>query len=251
MTNLEGRVIRRRAAVDPPAGVRTDLAIIRAIADRLGEGARFASDDPRVVFDELRRASAGGAADYAGITWERIDRDQGVFWPCPSEDHPGTPRLFESRFPTPSGRARFFAVRHGPPAEEPDADYPLVLTTGRLLAQYQSGTQTRRIESLARIAPHPVVEMHPAIARPLGIEGGESVVVVTRRGRASFVARVTRDVRPDVLFVPFHWGGERSANLLTSPALDPSSRMPEFKVCAARLEAPPHVPPREGSATRS
>ncbi|HEX8794556.1 MAG TPA: molybdopterin oxidoreductase family protein [Polyangiaceae bacterium] len=251
MTNLEGRVIRRRVAVDPPAGVRTDLAIIRAIADAIGEGGRFPSDDPRAVFDELRRASAGGPADYAGITWDRIDRDRGVFWPCPSEDHPGTPRLFESRFPTPSGRARFFAVRHAAPAEEPDAEYPLVLTTGRLLAQYQSGTQTRRIESLVRVAPHPVVEMHPAVARPLGIEGGEEVTVVTRRGGASFVARVTRDVRPDVLFVPFHWGGDRCANLLTSPALDPSSRMPEFKVCAARLEVSTHVPPRGGSATRS
>lgn len=236
MTNLEGRVIRRRAVVDPPEGVRTDLAIVRAIAERLGEGRHFPSDDARVVFDELRRASAGGPADYAGITYERIEREQGVFWPCPSEDHPGTPRLFASRFPTPRGRARFFAVAHKGPAEEPDAEYPLVLTTGRLLAQYQSGTQTRRVESLTRLAPHPVVEMHPAVARPLGIESGEDVVVVTRRGRASFVARVTRDVRPDVLFVPFHWGGERCANRLTIPALDPSSRMPEFKVCAARIE---------------
>jgi len=237
MTNLEGRVLRRRAAIDPPDGVRTDLAIIRAIAERLGEGRHFPSDDARTIFDELRRASAGGPADYAGITYERIDREQGVFWPCPSEDHPGTPRLFETRFPTPSGRARFFPVHHQPPAEEPDAEYPLVLTTGRLLAQYQSGTQTRRIETLARLAPHPIVEMHPTVARPLGIEGGEDVEVVTRRGRASFVARVTHDVRPDVLFIPFHWGGDRCANRLTNPALDPSSRMPEFKVCAARIEA--------------
>lgn len=246
MTNLEGRVIRRRAATEPPAGVRTDLAIIRAIAERLGEGRHFASDDPRVVFDELRRASAGGPADYAGISYERIDREQGVFWPCPSEDHPGTPRLFESRFPTPSGRARFVAVQHGAPAEEPDAEYPLVLTTGRLLAQYQTGTQTRRVEALARLAPRPLVEMHPTVARPLGIESGQEVVVVTRRGRASFVARVTREVRPDVLFVPFHWGGDRSINRLTSPALDPSSRMPEFKVCAARIEAPPARQPVRG-----
>jgi assimilatory nitrate reductase catalytic subunit len=237
MTNLEGRVLRRRAAAAPPEGVRTDLAIVRALSERLGEGRHFPSDDPRAVFDELRRASAGGLADYAGITYERIDREQGVFWPCPSEDHPGTPRLFESRFPTPSGRARFFAVPHRPPAEEPDAAYPLVLTTGRLLAQYQSGTQTRRVEALARLAPHPVVEMHPAVARPLGLSSGDAVSVVTRRGRASFVARVTHDVLPDVLFVPFHWGDERSANRLTNPALDPSSRMPEFKVCAARLEA--------------
>lgn len=238
MTNLEGRVVRRRAAIEPPEGVRTDLAIVRGIAARLGEGRHFPSDDPRVVFDELRRASAGGPADYAGITYDRIDREQGVFWPCPSEGHPGTPRLFESRFPTPTGRARFVAVRHAAPAEEPDTEYPLVLTTGRLLAQYQSGTQTRRVEALARLAPHPIVEVHPTVARTLNVENGEEVVVVTRRGRASFVARVTHDVRPDVLFVPFHWGGERCANRLTIAALDPSSRMPEFKVCAARLEAP-------------
>jgi assimilatory nitrate reductase catalytic subunit len=248
MTNLEGRVLRRRAAVQPPEGVRPDLAIVRAIADRLGEGRHFPSDDPRLVFDELRRASAGGPADYAGITYDRIEREKGVFWPCPSEDHPGTPRLFASRFPTPSGRARFFAVRHAPPAEEPDVEYPLVLTTGRLLAQYQSGTQTRRVETLARMAPRASVEMHPTVARPLGISSGDEVTVVTRRGRASLLARVTTDVRPDVLFVPFHWGGEGCANRLTNPALDPSSRMPEFKVCAARLE--PRSPPPERGGSR-
>jgi assimilatory nitrate reductase catalytic subunit len=247
MTNLEGRVLRRRAAVPPPEGVRTDLTVVRALAERLGEGRHFPSDDPRVVFDELRRASAGGPADYAGITYDRIDREQGVFWPCPAEDHPGTPRVFESRFPTPSGRARFFAVRHAPPAEEPDVEYPLVLTTGRLLAQYQSGTQTRRVETLARMAPHASVEMHPALARTLGISSGDEVTIVTRRGRASLLARVTPDVRADVLFVPFHWGGEQCINRLTNPALDPSSRMPEFKVCAARLE--PRSPPQERGAS--
>jgi assimilatory nitrate reductase catalytic subunit len=237
MTNLEGRVLRRRRAIPPPDGVRTDLAVVRSLAERLGEGGHFPSDDPRDVFDELRRASAGGPADYAGITYDRIDREAGVFWPCPTEDHPGTPRLFERGFPTASGRARFFAVPHGTPAEEPDAEYPLVLTTGRVLAHYQSGTQTRRVETLARLAPEPALEMHPAVARPLGLASGDEVSVVTRRGRATFVARVTHDVRPDVLFVPFHWGDQRSANRLTNPALDPSSRMPEFKVCAARIEA--------------
>lgn len=246
MTNLEGRVLRRRAAVPPPGGVRTDLAIVRVLAERLGEGRHFPSDDPRRVFDELRRASAGGPADYAGITYDRIDREQGVFWPCPSEDHPGTPRLFDSRFPTPSGRARFFAVRHAPPAEEPDVEYPLVLTTGRLLAQYQSGTQTRRVDTLARMAPRATVEMHPALARSLRISNGDEVTVVTRRGRAFLVARVTPDARPDVLFVPFHWGGDGCANRVTNPALDPSSRMPEFKVCAARLE--PRSPPQQRGA---
>lgn len=239
MTNLEGRVIRRRRAVEPPAGVRTDLQIVRGIAERLGEGRFFPSDDARDVFDELRRATAGGPADYAGITYERIDREGGVFWPCPREDHPGTPRLFADGFPTPSGRARFHPVSHRDAAESPDDEYPMILTTGRVLAQYQSGTQTRRVEALDRLAPSPVVELHPTVARRLGVASGDPITVVTRRGRATFVASVTAGVGEDVLFVPFHWGGERSANRLTNPALDPTSRMPEFKVCAARVEATP------------
>jgi len=241
MTNLEGRVVRRRRAVEPPPEVRTDLAILRALAARLGASRFFPSDDAHDVFDELRRATAGAPADYSGITYERIDREGGVFWPCPSEDHPGTPRLFAERFPTPSGRARFFAVPHSVPAEEPDADYPMVLTTGRVLAQYQSGTQTRRVAALAKLAPEPVVELHPTVARRFALSSGDAVSVVTRRGRATFVVRVTSSVRQDVLFVSFHWGGDRSANRLTNAALDPSSRMPEFKVCAARLEVTRHA----------
>ena len=236
-TNLEGRVLRRRRAVERPPGVRTDLAIVRSLAERLGGGSLFPSDEPRDVFEELRAATAGAPADYSGITYERIDREDGVFWPCPGEDHPGTPRLFEDRFPTPSGRAQFVPVPHTAPAEQPDAEYPLVLTTGRLLAQYQSGTQTRRVESLAKLTPSPSVELHPRLARRLAVATGDEVSVVTRRGRVTFLARVTPTVREDVLFVPFHWGGERSANRLTNPALDPTSRMPEFKICAARLEA--------------
>ena len=146
MTNLEGRVIRRRhgpAAARRRAGRPADAR--PGWPRKLGRGQYF-SDDPRTVFDELRRASAGGIADYAGITYERIDAEKGVFWPCPALDHPGTPRLFADRFPTPDGRARFFRVEHRPPAEVPDAEYPYVLTTGRLLTQYQSGTQTRRLE---------------------------------------------------------------------------------------------------------
>jgi len=237
MTNLEGRVVRRRRALEPPPEVRSDLAIMRAVAARLGVTSYLPSDDPRDVFDELRLATAGAPADYSGITYDRIDREGGVFWPCPSETHPGTPRLFAERFPTPSGRARFFPIPHVAPAEEPDDEYPMVLTTGRLLAQYQSGTQTRRVEALARLAPEAVVELHPAVARRLSLSTGDQVSVVTRRGRATFVVRVTPAVRQDVIFVPFHWGGERCANRLTNPALDPSSRMPEFKVCAARLES--------------
>ncbi|MFI6818046.1 molybdopterin oxidoreductase family protein [Nonomuraea sp. NPDC050328] len=230
MTNLEGRVLLRRRAVDPPAGVRSDLEVLRELAGRLGHD--FAAE-PAEVFDELRRASAGGPADYAGISHERLAAGTGLFWPCPAPEHPGTPRVFLDRFPTPDGRARLVPVEHRPPAEETCADYPVYLTTGRLLAHYQSGAQTRRIAALIEAAPEPFVEIHPDLAAQLEIGAGDLVEVTSRRGTARGVARVTDAVRPDTVFMPFHWEG---ANRLTNPALDPLSRMPEFKVCAVRLE---------------
>jgi assimilatory nitrate reductase catalytic subunit len=237
ITNLEGRVLRRTAACSAPPGVRSDLEILCALAARLGKAAFFALDGPRAVFEELRRASAGGPADYAGITYEKIEAQTGVFWPCPSEDHPGTPRLFSERFPTSSGRARFHTVTHGAPAEDIDAEFPIYLTTGRALAQYQSGTQTRRVAELTRLAPEPWAEMHPRLARRHDVSDGDEVTLVTRRGSARFVVKTTHTIREDTIFVPFHWGGDGCANNLTNPALDPVSRMPEFKVCAARIGA--------------
>jgi assimilatory nitrate reductase catalytic subunit len=236
MTNLEGRVIRRRAAFLPPPGVRTDLEIISELASRLGRQKYFSFPDAESVFDELRRASAGGMADYSGISYRKIEAGQGVFWPCPSDDHPGTPRMFTHGFPTPGGRAKFHAVRHQPPAEEPDDEYPLYLTTGRVLAHYQSGTQTRRLAKLNQMAAGPQVEINPATADRYDLEDGAPVTLVTRRGSADFSVRRTPDIRPDTLFTPFHWGGGQSANRLTNPALDPTSKMPEFKVCAVRIQ---------------
>ncbi|WP_371496920.1 molybdopterin oxidoreductase family protein [Kitasatospora sp. NBC_00374] len=235
LTNLEGRVVLRRRAVDAPEGVRSDLEVLHALADRLGHGAGFPTD-PEQAFEELRRASAGGPADYAGISYRRIAAEDGVFWPCPDEDHPGTPRLFLDRFATPDGRARFVPVQHRPPAEEPDEQYPVRLTTGRVLAQYQSGAQTRRVAALNAAAPGPYVELHPVLAERLGIVDGERVAVVSRRGRTVTPARLTTAIRPDTVFMPFHWPGEGNANRHTNPALDPVSRMPEFKACAVRLE---------------
>ena len=237
MTNLEGRVIRRRRVTNPPADVRDDVSVICELAERLGEGRHFRYAGAEEIFDELGRASAGGPADYAGITYEKIDANNGVFWPCPDVDHTGTPRMFVDGFPTASGRARFHAVRHGSPAEEPDTDYPLYLTTGRNLAQYQSGTQTRRVEELTSMTPSPLAEIHPATASRYELEDGNGVTLVTRRGAANFNVKVTRGIREDTVFVPFHWGGVQAANRLTNPALDPTSRMPEFKVCAVRIEA--------------
>ncbi len=236
MTNLEGRVILRRQAVAPPQGVRTDIEVIGALAAAFGRGNQFPYREPRDVFEELRRASAGGLADYAGITYERIEASGGVFWPCPTTDHPGTERPFAKRFATPNGKARFHAVRHQPPAEEPSGEYPLYLTTGRVLAHYQSGTQTRRVAALEHMAPDPIAEMHPRAAQRAGLSEGDTVRLSTRRGDARCTLRLTTAIREDTVFAPFHWGGQRSVNRLTNPALDPVSRMPEFKVCAVRVE---------------
>ncbi len=147
MTNLEGRVILREQAVPPPEGVRSDLDVMAGLASRLGSPVVF-DTDPEAIFAELGRASAGGRADYAGIDYPRIRSEHGVFWPCPTADHPGTQRLFESSFAHADGRARFVAVDHVGAAEVPCADYPVHLTTGRVFAQYQSGAQTRRIATL-------------------------------------------------------------------------------------------------------
>ncbi len=209
-----------------------------ALAARLGSPAAFASD-AEAGFEELRRASRGGLADYAGITYGRIAAEEGVFWPCPDERHPGTPRLFLDRFATPDGRARFRAVEHRASGEEPDADYPLWLTTGRVLAQYQSGTQTRRIAELAAVEPHAFVEIHPQTARGLGLAEGDMARLTTRRGTIALRTRLSPGARLDTLFVPFHWGGEQAANVLTHAVLDPTSRMPEFKVCAVRVAREP------------
>ena len=185
-TNLEGRVLLRRQAITPPEDVRSDLDVMHELADRLGVEKGFPTD-PEEVFEELRRASAGGPADYSGITYRRLAEENGVFWPCPAGDpasdsaggsaddsaeereggvqepgvHPGTPRLFLDRFATPDGRARFVAVIHRPIAEEPDEEYPVLLTTGRVVSQYQSGAQTRRVDELNAAAPSAFVELHP------------------------------------------------------------------------------------------
>jgi assimilatory nitrate reductase catalytic subunit len=235
MTNLEGRVIRRRVVSRAPVGPLSDLEILRELATRLGCGEKFAFRDTEAVFNEFRRATAGGPADYSGITYAKIAANDGVCWPCPSEDHPGTPHMFAERFHHADGRAQFFAVEHRAAGEEPNAEFPLYFTTGRYKEHYNSGAQTRQVGKLLAAQPLPRLEVHPRLARRHRIVTGSRVTVESRRAKVEFVAEVTPDVRPDTLFAPFHWGGRAAANLLTSTALDPTSRMPEFKLTAVRI----------------
>lgn len=237
LTNLEGRVILREQVCPPPDGVKTDLEIIAELARRLGHERGFPASTPEEVFAELAAATAGGKADYSGISYARIRREKGVFWPCPGPEHPGTPRLFRERFAFPDGRARFHVVEHRAAAELPDASYPLFFTTGRYKEHYNSGAQTRRVAELEDAKPEPKVQLHPRLARDLGVVEGQPLLIESRRGSITLSATISRDIRPDTLFAPFHWGGKRAANLLTMPALDPTSRMPEFKVCAVRARA--------------
>jgi len=240
MTNGEGRVIKHNKAVEPPGEARTDWEIICELARRLGSGDKFGFTRPSEILDELRVASKGGVADYYGITYEKVEATGGVFWPCPTLEHPGTPRPFEGgRFYHPDGKARFVAVEWRPPAEPPDAGFPLRLTTGRTVAHFLSGNQTRRLPGLVEQTPRPWVEVHPS----LGFADGDPVRVVTRRGAVTYPALVTEAIRPDTVFVPYHWAGPVAANVLTIDALDPISKMPEFKVCACRVERGQAVDP--------
>jgi assimilatory nitrate reductase catalytic subunit len=239
-TNVEGRVIHHRKAVEPPGEARVDWKIICDLAARLGAGDKFGYNSPAEIFEELRVASKGGMNDYYGITWERIDREQGVFWPCPSLDHPGTPRLYEGgKFAHPDGKAHLQAVEWRPAAEEPDAEYPTILTTGRVVSQYLSGSQTRRIGALVDQYPQPLCEIHPLLAEKLGISDGDFVKVESRRGSVIVRASVVKTIRPDTVFVPYHWPLQRAANNMTVRNIDPISNIPEYKICAVRVSKAP------------
>ena len=246
--SAEGRVIHINKAVDPPSNARTDSWIVCELARRLGKGQYFPFTSPRDIFDELREASRGGVADYHGITYEKIDRQLGVFWPCPAEDHPGTPRLCEggvSFFP--DGKCRFHVTEWRESGDPVDGEFPIYLTTGRVVSQYLSGTQTRRIGGLVDIYPEPRVEIHPRMAAQYGIKNRDLVTVTTRRDAITLPALVTRTIRPDTVFIPYHWPHDKSANRLTHRTLDPRSKIPEYKVSACRIakaaDAPALVPP--------
>lgn len=236
MTNLEGRVLLREAIRHPLGESRHDWEILCAIAGRLGCGAKFAFGSAEQIFDELRVASRGGIADYYGITYDRLRKEEGVYWPCPSPDHPGSKRLFEQRFAHEDGLGAFAVVENRQPEEEADDAYPLLLTNGRVLPHYLTGVQTRRSPALAARVIENVMEIHPRAARRHRIEDGALVRLTSRRGLFIVRSRLTDKIREDTVFVPMHWGGIQNVNLATNPALDPNCRMPDFKVCAVRVE---------------
>ena len=246
VTQVEGRVIKINQAVDPPGDARQDWRIIQDLADALGRPHGFTFKNPHEIFEELRLASKGGIADYSGITWEKVERQHGVWWPCPSEDHPGTPRLFEpgshnpvangaGPFYFPDGKARFNVAEYAPPTEDVDEEYPVILTTGRVVSHFLSGTQTRRIGPLVDQYPEPRVEIHPLLAAKLGVHDRDWTTITSRRGEITLRAQVVKTIRPDTVFIPYHWAGAKSANRLTIAAQDPISKIPEYKVCAVRL----------------
>jgi assimilatory nitrate reductase catalytic subunit len=247
VTQVEGRVIKINKAIDPPGDARQDWRIIQDIAGAMGRERGFTFTSPREMFEELRVASKGGVADYSGITYEKVERNNGVFWPCPSEDHPGTPRLFEPNSWNPvakgagpfyfaDGRARFNVAPYTPPTEDVDEEYPIILTTGRVVSHFLSGTQTRRIGPLVDQYPEPLLEIHPQLAAKYGIQTNDQVTVESRRGSITLPAMVVTTIRPDTVFVPYHWAGRRSINQLTISAQDPISKIPEYKVCAVRMK---------------
>ncbi|MGP4032500.1 molybdopterin oxidoreductase family protein [Pseudarthrobacter sp. 1C304] len=241
LTNLEGRVLRRRRALAPPPGVRSELWIMARLAETLDAPSRF-SEDPETVFEELRLASAGGLADYSGIDYAMLDRGEAAYWPYPAGST-GTPRLFLDTFAHADGRAVFTPVaprrRTPPPASGTGSaadragtghsGTAMTLITGRLLEHYQSGAQTRRVAALAAAQPEARLQIHPAAAAAQGIAEGDLVSISNSRGEVSCRAELSTDIRPETVFLPFHFPELESANRLTEAATDPISGMPEFK----------------------
>lgn len=225
ITTIEGRVIRIDQAVAPVAR-RGDLDVIRNLARRLGAAHHFSFFTGAEVFEEMRTISAGAPIDYAGITMDRLRDEGGVFWPCPTESHPGTPQLYRQRFAHPDGLARFHAVDPETPPVVVDGEHPIVLTTGRVLAHYLSRNQTGRIEAQERISPVPLLEVHPDTAADLGLVEGDPAAVRSRQGEVVVAWTPNDRIRPDTVFLPYHW---EVANVLTASDLDPISKIPGLK----------------------
>ncbi len=225
-TNTERRVQRVRKAVKAPGFARRDWKIICDIANRMGYPMNYT--DSNAIFEELRKVTPS----YAGITWKRI-KNEGIFWPCPTENHPGTPILHTKQFTR--GKGHFHAIDHRDPDEMPDEEYPFILTTGRLLFQYHTGTMTMKSAGLNFLAPECFVEISVNDADGLGIENGDMVEVVSRRGKIKTKAKISPKAVDGTLFIPFHFANA-AANRLTNAKLDPIAKIPEFKVCAIKIK---------------
>ncbi|WP_042460174.1 assimilatory nitrate reductase catalytic subunit NasC [Neobacillus dielmonensis] len=235
LTNLEGRVVLREGNRRKPGETKHDWEILCDLAVALGQGEYFPFSSAEEIFEELRAASKGGMADYYGITYQRLQEEQGVLWPCPDISHPGTGRLFEMTFAHEDGKAVISAVARQEPREEVSHEFPLYLTTGRIMHHYLSGVQTRKSPKLNGLYSEPSIAIHPNTAQKYQLEEGDLVKIRSKRGNAVMKASITPSIREDTLFTSFHWSDLQSINRVTNPALDPQSKMPEFKVCVVNI----------------
>ncbi|WP_163528540.1 assimilatory nitrate reductase catalytic subunit NasC [Halobacillus ihumii] len=235
MTNVEGRVTLREASRPLPGEVRHDWQILCDIAEVLGEGDKFSYHTTEEIFEELRIASRGGKANYYGITYEKIRQGNGILWPCPNLEHKGTKRLFEHEFALEDGKAQMVVTGSGNRREDYNKDYPLVLTTGRVMSHYLTGEQTRKSPSLAARNIEAYMEIHPDTGRKYQLEDHTLVKVESRYGSIVVRSKWSNKIRKDTVFVPFHWAGEQSVNRLVSDELDPYCQMPGFKVTAVSI----------------
>lgn len=245
MTNSERRVALVRRAIDPPGAARADWEIFAGAAQQLGFGEAFAWGSAAEVFAEFVACTAGRVCDQSGLSHERLRREGSVQWPAPASPDAARPdRLYpDHRFPTPDGRARFAPTPHAAPADVPDADHPLLLTTGRIADQWHTMTRTGKSPTLRAAAGDPFVELHPDDAAAAGVGDGEDARIVSRRGAVVVRARVNDEIPPGVCFAPFHWGalhapaGAGTLNTTTLGAVDPTSKQPELKASAVRVES--------------
>ena len=230
VTNSNRQVQMGRAALQPPAGVRQDWWIVQELARRMGLDWRYAG--PADVFAEMKQVMP--SLDH--ITWERLERESSVTYPCPAPDRPGAEVVFGDGFPTASGRGKLVPVDIIPPDEQPDEAFPMILSTGRQLEHWHTGAITRRATVLDELEPEAVASLSPAELRRLGVAAGEPVRVSTRRGVIEIKSRADSAIPDGCVFIPFCFA-EAAVNLLTNPALDPYGKIPEYKFCAARVEA--------------
>ncbi len=257
-TNSERMVSYSPRLVPPPGEAWPDWQILARFARTLGFSG-FDWPSAAAVWDEFIPLTAGRPCDMSGMSSERLRRCRHLQWPCPTPDHPGTPRLYQDRrFATPDGRAQFLPREHRLPRELPDHEFPFVLTTGRIYAHWHTLTRTAKCDKLTRREPGPYVEIHPQDAARLGVQEGEEVLLSSRRGTIQLAARLRPEVPPGLVFVPFHWGDEFSggnaANYLTISAIGRVARQPELKFCAVNVEkvpaaAIPEVVPETGQET--